>query len=155
MIDTSTWNLLVPGLLLLFFLVILMARGFGVIKLEWLNIKSMREMRKIKQETDDPFQEEALKAILEHCKSLNSKRSLIFNSFFYQGVLKPNKPFAFQTPWAKTDPRRICRKTDYWTLVPRLESRRIVLWRKRFPARLQVPTGRRGLLENHNICPFW
>jgi len=73
MIDTSTWNLLVPGLLLLFFLVILIARGFGVIKLEWLNIKSMREMRKIKQETDDPFQEEALEAILEHCKSLNSK----------------------------------------------------------------------------------
>ena len=73
MIDTSTWNLLVPGLLLLFFLVILMARGFGVIKLEWLNIKSMREMRKIKQETNDPFQEEALEAILEHCKSLNSK----------------------------------------------------------------------------------
>ena len=73
MIDTSTWNLFIPAILLLGLLVILLARGFGVIKLEWLNIKSMKEMRKLRQETGDPLHKGALEAILVHCKILNSK----------------------------------------------------------------------------------
>ncbi len=60
-----------------------------MIKLEWLNMQSLREMRKISQETDDPMKVGALKAILEHCKSLNSKwilsesdLSILENTYF-------------------------------------------------------------------------
>jgi hypothetical protein len=73
MIDLFSWKLIIPGTLFLLLLMVLMARGFGVIKLDWLNSKWLRDLKKMQAEEEDPFRQEALEAIIVHCKTLNSK----------------------------------------------------------------------------------
>ena len=71
--DLSFWSLLLPACALLLLFAILMARGFGVIKLEWLNAKWIRELKEAQRVAEDPSQAEALQAIIKHCTALNSK----------------------------------------------------------------------------------
>ena len=73
MIDHYAWNFIVPGCLLLLLLIVLMARGFGVIKLDWLNSQWLRDLKKAKETEEDPFRQEAIESIIVHCKALNSK----------------------------------------------------------------------------------
>jgi len=73
MVDLFSLNLIVPGTLLLLLLIVLMARGFGVIKLDWLNSKWLRELKKAQVTEEDPIRQDALEAIIIHCKTLNSK----------------------------------------------------------------------------------
>ena len=73
MFDISIWKFLLPGVALLLLVFILLARGFGVIKLEYLNLKWLRELKAFKLHTDDPAYKGALVAIISYCQVLNSK----------------------------------------------------------------------------------
>ena len=73
MFDISFWKFILPGVALLLLVFILLARGFGVIKLEYLNLKWLRELKAFKLHTDDPAYKGALVAIISYCQVLNSK----------------------------------------------------------------------------------
>ena len=73
MFDISFWKFILPGVALLLLVFILLARGFGVIKLEYLNLKWLRELKAFKLCTDDPAYKGALVAIISYCQVLNSK----------------------------------------------------------------------------------
>ena len=76
MFDISFWKFILPGVALLLLVFILLARGFGVIKLEYLNLKWLRELQAFKLHTDDPAYKGALVAIISHTKSQIAKNSL-------------------------------------------------------------------------------
>ena len=73
MFDISFWKFILPGVALLLLVFILLARGFGVIRLEYLNLKWLRELKAFKLYTDDPACKGALVAIISYCQVLNSK----------------------------------------------------------------------------------
>lgn len=73
MIEISTWKLLLPGSVLLLLILASLIYGRGVIRLEWLNLTRLRELKRLKSDAKEPFEEEALEAIIMPCKALNSK----------------------------------------------------------------------------------
>jgi len=73
MLDTDVLKLLIPGIALLLLIFILSARGFGVIKLKYLNFKELCELKKLRLGADGSLNSKALAAIINHCQVLNSK----------------------------------------------------------------------------------
>ena len=73
MFDISIWKFILPGIALVILVFILLAKGFGVIKLEYLNLKWLRELKAFKLHADDPAYKGALVAIISYCQVLNSK----------------------------------------------------------------------------------
>ena len=73
MLDIDILKFLIPGIALLLLIFILFARGFGVIKLKYLNSKELRELQKLRLSADDPSNNKALAAIINHCQALNTK----------------------------------------------------------------------------------
>ena len=73
MLDADTLKFLVPGIALFLLIIILSARGFGVIKLKYLNFKELRELKKLRLGADGSSNSKALTAIINHCQVLNSK----------------------------------------------------------------------------------
>ncbi|SVE27495.1 uncharacterized protein METZ01_LOCUS480349, partial [marine metagenome] len=73
MLDTDVLKFLIPGIALLLLIFILSARGFGVIKVKYLNFKELRELQKLRLSLDGSPNNKALTAIINHCQALNSK----------------------------------------------------------------------------------
>ena len=73
MFDISIWKFILPGIALVILVFILLAKGFGVIKLEYLNLKWLRELKALKLSANDSAYKGALIAIISHCQILNSK----------------------------------------------------------------------------------
>jgi hypothetical protein len=48
-------------------------KGFGLLKISWLNFARLKELDKQKCDTKDPLKKKALEALIEHCQSLRSK----------------------------------------------------------------------------------
>lgn len=48
-------------------------KGFGLLKISWLNFARLKELEKQKLESKDPLKQKALQAVIEHCQSLRSK----------------------------------------------------------------------------------
>ena len=73
MLEISVWKFILLGIALLTIVFILIARGFVVIKIKYLNLKQLRELEAIKSNIDDQAYKRALKAVIDHCQALNSK----------------------------------------------------------------------------------
>ena len=73
MFDISIWKFILPGIALVILVFILLAKGFGVIKLEYFNLKWLRELKALKLSANDSAYKGALIAIISHCEILNSK----------------------------------------------------------------------------------
>lgn len=73
MLDISVWKFILPAIALFLLIFILLARGFGVIKLMYLNLKWLRELKVSKLSADDPAYKDSLVAIVSLCRALNSK----------------------------------------------------------------------------------
>jgi hypothetical protein len=48
-------------------------KGFGLIKISWLNFARLKELEKQKQDSKDPAKQKALQAVVEHCQGLRAK----------------------------------------------------------------------------------
>lgn len=48
-------------------------KGFGLLKISWLNFARLKELEKQKLESKDPLKQKALQAVVEHCQQLRSK----------------------------------------------------------------------------------
>jgi hypothetical protein len=48
-------------------------KGFGLLKVSWLNFARLKELEKQKQDSKDPLKQNALQAVIEHCQQLRSK----------------------------------------------------------------------------------
>lgn len=66
-------HLILPGCALLLLIGILTVRGFGVIKLDWMNSRQLREFKKARLISEDPSEQAALDSIIGFCQRLNSK----------------------------------------------------------------------------------
>ena len=48
-------------------------KGFGLLKISWLNFARLKELEKQKLDSKDPLKQNALQAVIEHCQQLRSK----------------------------------------------------------------------------------
>ena len=48
-------------------------KGFGLLKISWLNFARLKELEKQKQDSKDPARQKALHLVIEHCQNLRSK----------------------------------------------------------------------------------
>ena len=48
-------------------------KGFGLLKISWLNFARLKELEKQKQDSKDPAKQKALQTVIEHCQNLRSK----------------------------------------------------------------------------------
>jgi hypothetical protein len=48
-------------------------KGFGLLKISWLNFARLKELEKQKQDSKDPAKQKALQAVVEHCQDLRAK----------------------------------------------------------------------------------
>jgi hypothetical protein len=48
-------------------------KGFGLIKIGWLNFSRLKDLEKQTQDTKDPLRKKALQTVIEHCQALRSQ----------------------------------------------------------------------------------
>jgi len=48
-------------------------KGFGLLKISWLNFARLKELEKQQRDSKDPLKKNALQAVIEHCQQLRSK----------------------------------------------------------------------------------
>ncbi len=48
-------------------------KGFGLIKIGWLNFARLKELEKQKHDSNDPAKQKALQAVIQYCQHLRSK----------------------------------------------------------------------------------
>ena len=73
MLDISVLKFFILGVALVFLIFILVTRGFGIVKLGYLNFKWLRGLENSKLEVDDRANKEALTVIINHCQIVTSK----------------------------------------------------------------------------------
>ncbi len=52
---------------------IVTVKGFGLIKIGWLNFARLKELEKQKRDSKDPAKQEALQAVVQHCQQLRAQ----------------------------------------------------------------------------------
>ena len=48
-------------------------RGFGLLKIGWLNFSRLKDLEKQKQDTEDSTRQKALETVIEHCQALRAQ----------------------------------------------------------------------------------
>ncbi|MEE2986955.1 MAG: hypothetical protein VX667_04110, partial [Nitrospinota bacterium] len=65
--ESFSWIILLMAGCLTLVVGIAVVKGFGLVKIGWLNISRMKELRSRAQNSQDPLERRALELVLQHC----------------------------------------------------------------------------------------
>ena len=66
-------NWLAAAAVLLFVLVLVTIRGYGMMRVGWWNLSRLRELKRLEEESRDPAEKKALASLIQHCEDLRQK----------------------------------------------------------------------------------